>query len=276
MKYKYLFIVLGLLLVNCGPKKGIVTKKENQKTKSEIPTQVVKDRPAEVEPITKPIEEKPVKTKPVISDKTLAYVEAYANVAKEEMRLHKIPASITLAQGILESSSGKGRLATKANNHFGIKCHGWKGEKIYHDDDKLQECFRKYKEPTTSYRDHSKFLTRRGRYSNLFKLKSDDYRSWARGLKAAGYATDKAYANKLISLIERYELYRYDSEVLGVNADVETSTTTINSKVHTVIKGDTLYSLSKRYKTTVTRIMELNNLNSASLRIGQKLIIRIQ
>ena len=121
----------------------------------------------------------------------------YSDIAKENMRSHKIPASITLAQGILESGSGRGRLAVKANNHFGIKCHGWKGAKIYHDDDRSQECFRKYKKAETSYEDHSEFLTGRKRYAGLFKLKQSDYKGWARGLRAAGYATDRKIPSKI-------------------------------------------------------------------------------
>ena len=121
------------------------------------------------------------------------------------------PASITLAQGVLESGYGEGTLAKKANNHFGIKCHkGWKGKSIRHDDDAKNECFRSYKNPLRSYRDHSLFLVDRDRYSSLFKLKRKDYKGWARGLKAAGYATDPKYAEKLISLIERFNLTRFD------------------------------------------------------------------
>ena len=127
------------------------------------------------------------------------------------MRFYKIPASITLAQGILESGHGRGTLALKANNHFGIKCHNdWKGKSILHDDDEENECFRSYKNPLRSYRDHSLFLVQRERYSDLFKLKRKDYEGWARGLKDAGYATDPKYAEKLISLIERFDLQRFD------------------------------------------------------------------
>ena len=142
------------------------------------------------------------------------YVKFYSTIAMDEMMQFGIPASITLAQGILESGSGKGRLAVEANNHFGIKCHDWNGKKIYHDDDKEQECFRKYDNPEYSFRDHSLFLTNRSRYSFLFDLKKDEYKKWAKGLKKAGYATDPRYAQKLIDLIERYELYKFDNIVL--------------------------------------------------------------
>ena len=135
----------------------------------------------------------------------------------QEMIDYGIPASITHAQGILESGSGKGRLAVEANNHFGIKCHKWDGDKIFHDDDKKNECFRKYKNPQTSFRDHSVFLTTRSRYEFLFDFKIDDYVSWSEGLKKAGYATDPNYPQKLINIIERYKLYEYDKIVVNKN-----------------------------------------------------------
>ena len=127
-------------------------------------------------------------------------MKVYSEIAMDEMIQFGIPASITLSQGILESGIGKGRLAVEANNHFGIKCHDWNGKKIYHDDDEEQECFRKYDNPEYSYRDHSLFLSNRGRYSFLFDLKRDDYKQWAKGLKKAGYATDPKYPQKLIDL----------------------------------------------------------------------------
>ena len=146
-----------------------------------------------------------------VEEKINLYVKKYAPSATKNMRFFKIPASITLAQGILESGYGEGTLAKNANNHFGIKCHkDWKGKTITHDDDEKGECFRSYKNPLRSYRDHSLFLVNRDRYSNLFKLKRKDYKGWATGLKAAGYATDPKYADKLISLIERFKLTRFD------------------------------------------------------------------
>ena len=146
-----------------------------------------------------------------VEQKINFYVKKYAPAATKNMRFFKIPASITLAQGILESGYGEGTLAKKANNHFGIKCHkGWKGKSITHDDDEKDECFRSYKNPLRSYRDHSLFLVDRDRYSSLFNLNRKDYKGWAVGLKAAGYATDPKYADKLISLIERFNLTRFD------------------------------------------------------------------
>lgn len=139
------------------------------------------------------------------------YVEQFATLAVEEMYRSGVPASITLAQGLLESRYGLSELAVKGNNHFGIKCHNnWKGKKMYYDDDRKGECFRKYPSPEQSYRDHSDFLRYRDRYKFLFDYKITDYKSWAHGLKKAGYATDPAYASKLIRIIEDYKLYEYD------------------------------------------------------------------
>ena len=143
----------------------------------------------------------------------VAYIDKYKDLAIEQMKEHKIPASITLAQGLLESGAGMSELARKSNNHFGIKCGGsWKGRTVRHDDDARQECFRAYKNPRDSYEDHSTFLTRGARYAFLFKLDITDYKGWARGLKKAGYATDPSYANRLITIIEDYDLYKYDSQ----------------------------------------------------------------
>lgn len=140
------------------------------------------------------------------------YVSMWSNVAVEHMLTYRIPASITLAQGLLESGNGNSPLATEANNHFGIKCSDWTGEKIYFDDDAKGECFRKYPTATESYNDHSLFLTKKPRYASLFQFPVDDYRSWAKGLKKAGYATHPEYAEKLIDLIERLKLYEYDDK----------------------------------------------------------------
>lgn len=142
----------------------------------------------------------------------IRYIKQYSLIASEQQKKYKIPASITLAQGLLESGGGKGRLAREANNHFGIKCHEWDGKKIYHDDDRRNDCFRKYSLAEDSFHDHSLFLTKRERYASLFLLRPTDYKGWARGLQRCGYATDRAYANKLIKLIEDYELYKYDQK----------------------------------------------------------------
>lgn len=139
-----------------------------------------------------------------------AYIEKYAQAAVDEMFRSGVPASITLAQGMLESANGQSYLATEGNNHFGIKCHDWKGPGIYKDAERKGECFRKYKSVSDSYRDHSDFLRYRDRYKFLFDLDITDYKGWAHGLKKAGYATDPAYPRKLINLIETYGLDRYD------------------------------------------------------------------
>lgn len=139
------------------------------------------------------------------------YIDQYKDIAIEQMRQWHIPASITLAQGLLESGAGKSELARKGNNHFGIKCKGWTGRTTYHDDDERNECFRAYNSAYESYTDHSRFLAGSARYRSLFSLGSTDYKGWAKGLKAAGYATNPQYAQKLIEIIQLYKLYQYDT-----------------------------------------------------------------
>ncbi len=144
---------------------------------------------------------------------TQQYIEKYKDIAIKKMKEYKIPASITLAQGVLESGNGNSRLARKANNHFGIKCHkDWNGKKFRLDDDKRRECFRKYKSVEKSFSDHSYFLTQRSRYSFLFKLDITDYKGWAYGLKKAGYATNPKYPQLLIRIIEENKLYKFDQK----------------------------------------------------------------
>lgn len=142
-----------------------------------------------------------------------AFIRKYKHLAIKEMERTGIPASIKLAQGILESGCGISELSVNANNHFGIKCHNWVGATYHMDDDKPEECFRKYKSPEQSWIDHSEFLLSRPRYASLFKIPATDYKAWARGLKAAGYATNPQYAEKLIRIIEEEHLYRYDRKV---------------------------------------------------------------
>ncbi len=146
------------------------------------------------------------------------YINQYSALAMKEMRRTGVPASITLAQGIIESDYGRSRLAREANNHFGIKCHnGWKGRTIYHDDDKRNECFRSYNMVSESYYDHSDFLRQGSRYRFLFELRPDDYKGWARGLKSAGYATNPRYARMLIDMISENNLHIYDQVALSNN-----------------------------------------------------------
>ncbi len=143
----------------------------------------------------------------------IAYIEKYAPLAVSEMKRTGVPASITLAQGLLESDAGLSALASKGNNHFGIKCHNdWRGKNMKVDDNAPGECFRVYPSAEASFRDHSDFLRSRDRYKSLFELKPTDYKGWARGLRKAGYATDPGYADKLITLIEDYRLYEYDAK----------------------------------------------------------------
>lgn len=274
---KYAFKISVLLLVftafSCGTRKKVASRK---KVKQE---QVIEDRTRiAVEEITGvPSEEPEVVEDPAPKtyvDKVAAYIKLYAPIAQEEMSLYKIPASITLAQGILESGAGEGELTLKANNHFGIKCHGWSGGGVYHDDDRPQECFRKYNHPKYSFRDHSLFLTERKRYAGLFELDIDDYVGWAKGLKAAGYATDRKYPDKLIGIIERYQLYKYDGEVLGKEiVAYNERPQNISTDRYVVKQGDTLYSIAKRYDLTVEQLKQYNNLRSNAIGIGQVLYV---
>ncbi|MGB3608126.1 MAG: glucosaminidase domain-containing protein [Psychroserpens sp.] len=272
MKKFVMLVCLMLLVLSCGSKKKIVTKKRRSQQKTERVVVIPKSTGPIPDNTQKPI----VVPKNSNLNATEIYILQYSVIAMEEMRTSKIPASITLAQGILESGSGKGRLSVEANNHFGIKCHGWTGEKIYHDDDRSQECFRKYKHAFRSFEDHSEFLTGRGRYAKLFDLRADDYKGWAKGLRAAGYATDRKYPDKLISLIERYELYAYDETVLGKRSSPQNNTGAGHgvSSTHTVVKGDTLYSLSRFYNTTVDELKRINRLRTNDLSLGQIIIIK--
>jgi len=161
-----------------------------------------------------------------------AYIDKYSDLAIEHMERYRIPASITLAQGILESGAGMSDLARRSNNHFGIKCHrGWEGPKVYAADDTPNDCFRSYSRVEDSYQDHSEFLVSGARYRTLFELSITDYKGWAKGLQKSGYATDRAYANKLIKLIEDYELYRFDDKKYrkGVNSSQRNSMRRVQS-----------------------------------------------
>ena len=252
MKRVLLYLIILILTFSCGTKRVIYNNKLEEPKKE---VKAKKEKP-------KKKKSKKVIIVPKILN-TEDYVKYYSDIAMDEMIQFGIPASITLAQGILESGAGKGRLAVEANNHFGIKCHDWNGKKIFHDDDEKQECFRKYDNPEYSYRDHSLFLSNRGRYSFLFDLKKDDYKQWARGLKKAGYATDPKYPQKLIDLVERYELYKYDNEVLKKK-----------NKSYKVKRGDTLYSISEKFNMPVKAIIKLNNLEGDNLEVGQTLMIK--
>lgn len=218
----------------------------------------------------------------VTTEIVLKYVDQYKVVAIKNMQLHGVPASIALAQAILESGAGTGNLSQRANNHFGIKCHkDWVGDSVKHDDDALQECFRKYNTVLDSYEDYAAFLRGRKWYEPLFKLQKDDYVGWANGLKKAGYATDPKYPSKLIGLIERYQLQKYDAEALGTQF-ISTKSDEVVYEVkngnsqneHEVIKGDTLYSISKRYNIAIDELKRKNNISENSIAIGQRLQIK--
>lgn len=207
------------------------------------------------------------------------YLDTFSEIAQYEMKAYGIPASITLAQGLLESGIGKGELTVKTNNHFGIKCHkGWKGDYDFHDDDEKGECFRKYNHPMYSYRDHSEFLSTRSRYAFLFSYGTKDYKRWAKGLRQAGYATDKRYPQKLIYLIEKHQLFKFDKANAGNRsmAEVKPQPKQFTNKVHEVIKGDTLYSISRKYYMSVDELKRLNKMNSNNLAIGQQLKIKTE
>ena len=245
-------MLLLFLIQSCGTKRVIynnkpVTVKEVKKSKKE----------------RKKKKSKKIKIFSQKFNSTEDYVKFFAPIAMDEMIQYKIPASITLAQGILESGSGKGRLAVEANNHFGIKCHDWNGKKIFHDDDEKQECFRKYDNPEFSYRDHSLFLANRDRYSSLFKLDIDNYEKWAKGLKKAGYATDPKYPKKLIDLIERYDLDKYDNLVLKRK-----------NKTYRVKKGETLYSVAKKFEMSIENLKALNGIEENEIDVGDRLKVK--
>lgn len=229
----------------------------------------------------------------VTSDLINNYVLQYKEIAMGNMKTYGIPASIILAQGILESGAGRGDLAVDANNHFGIKCHNdWLGESVRHDDDSAQECFRKYPQASESYRDHALFLVGKKRYATLFTYEKDDYKAWAKGLRAAGYATDPKYPDKLISYIERYNLHQYDCQVTGKNyspintsAPARSSSSVANSdpkinmnsydpNLYEVQKGDTLYSISKKFNLLVDDLKRKNNLTDNAISIGQRLKVK--
>ncbi len=207
---------------------------------------------------------------PVVLLSKKEYVLQWKATAIQQMSLYKIPASITLAQGILESGSGNSQLARVGNNHFGIKCHGWEGKTMFMDDDEKGECFRVYASAEDSYKDHSEFLTVNKRYNSLFELKSDDYKGWAKGLKEAGYATSSTYAEALIHLIEELKLDEFDQNVLHENAlivendaESEVSHLTIYSanKVKYIIakKGDTFYRLSREFDMALWQLYRYND-----------------
>ena len=283
---KISLVFLVFLILSCTSSRSVVRTTSKTKTtsakKKVVSTTDTKQSKAQIDSNQKSkngdeIELQATSNVKTYEEEIKLYVASFHEIAKNSMKTHGIPASIILAQGILESGAGKGKLAQSANNHFGIKCHtGWTGDSVKHDDDTEQECFRKYTQPSESYKDHSLFLTSRSRYATLFKLDKGDYQSWARGLKAAGYATDVKYPDKLIGLIERFELYKYDNEVLNrnyipVKKDPELE---ISEGYYTIQQGDTLYSLSKKFNQTVEDLKKMNNLVDNTISVGQKIKIK--
>lgn len=271
MKHAFAAIILGFLLTGCGARKKTTHRPQEVLT-------VRKDIPKPVEKTNAGTYILPVDTGEFILypiGSIEEYIETFSEIAQFEMEAYGIPASITLAQGIVESGFGQGELTLKTNNHFGIKCHtGWEGQFDLHDDDEIGECFRKYNHPMYSFRDHSIFLSSRSRYAPLFGLRKDDYKGWAHGLKAAGYATDHRYPQKLIGFIERYQLYKYDTAEVAPGYPVEKHTRSYDFKVHIVKQGDTLYSLAKKYLVSVDELMEMNKMNDSKLSIGQSIRIK--
>lgn len=268
------FIMLTALASACSTRKATVSKPAPQSSQNS----------------------KPIKT---ISGNTLVnkysaeeYIERFKVIAIKEMNSYGIPASITLAQGLLESGSGNSSLARDANNHFGIKCTTeWKGKTILKDDDQRDDCFRVYASPEESFRDHSEFLKRK-RYASLFELNKDDYRGWATGLKEAGYATNPRYADLLITLVDRYELNKYDrkegyiekikredkvlTEIvqnIPEEKKQEPTKTPVEMKIYEVKQGDTMYSIAKRFTITVDDLKILNDLGSSNIQLGQLLLV---
>jgi LysM repeat protein len=206
------------------------------------------------------------------------YIEKYSSLAVKQMHQYKIPASITLAQGILESNNGNSRLAVKANNHFGIKCHGWEGKKIFADDDKKNECFRNYKNVLESFVDHSLFLNKYSRYEFLFDYKITDYKSWAKGLKKAGYATNNNYPELLIKIIEENKLYQFDSKKIDKNLISGKRNIYMHpNKIKYVISKnqETYKTIAKSLNIKLKQILKYNDDNNQSvLNVGTKVFIQ--
>ena len=259
-----LFIVV---ITSCGSKKVAVKKPPERSKGLANSERELEKSAAETMVSVKPV--KPTR----FNNKVEVYIHEYASIAQQEMRLYGIPASITLAQGILESNSGKSQLTRQSNNHFGIKCNGWQGQKVYHDDDRRNECFRAYSRPHYSFRDHSLFLFQRSRYRFLFDYDMDDYKSWAKGLKKAGYATDRRYPYKLMKLVKDFNLDQYDKSVMQGNFTPKKSKNVDKPDRYIVKKGDTLYSIGKRYNISVDKLKQLNQLNSNTIKIGRKLYL---
>lgn len=267
MYKKIILLIVVVTFIGCHSSKSVIVTTKSQKTNQKKPetTQLASK-------------------KPVTSDVVKGYIQDYKDIAMSNMKNFGIPASIILAQGILESGAGQSKLAATSNNHFGIKCYtDWKGETTYHDDDTSQECFRKYKNPKESYQDHADIVSKRKRYASLFDLPKGDYKAWATGLKNAGYATDPSYPQKLINYIESYNLQEYDAIVLeGKESNQDkrrlrkkaSEENNDKSKQYEVQQGDTLYSISKKFNISIEEIKKQNNISDNAISIGQSLKIQ--
>lgn len=299
---KIILLVIGIVILSSCKSKQNYTKRthtntrkivDRSKNKSQASTNLIKNNklPKKREESTIQItnQNPAIKTiydnqyinqlyngKPNLDQTKINYIKKYSKLAINEMEAYKIPASITLAQGLLESRYGQSELTKKSKNHFGIKCHKWTGKRVYHDDDAKGECFRKYDYDANSYRDHSLFLANKKRYANLFEYAPNDYKSWAKGLRKAGYATDSRYPSKLIHLIEEYQLYTFDNMVLGADYVPKVDVKTIETKLspyHIVEPGETLYAISGKYFVSINDIKQYNNLKSNHISVGQKLVL---
>lgn len=266
--------LIAILFAACLPKQKVLTS-PSARGKVNVP------------------QSKRVGSKPTgaISVSASTYIEQYKEIAIQEMNQFGIPASIKLAQALLESGNGNSRLAQEANNHFGIKCASWTGKRVYKDDDAIDDCFRSYSRVEESFRDHSQFLLRK-RYAGLFELDKNDYVGWAKGLKTAGYATNPRYADLLINLIERYQLYQYDSSETRVEKHKreekvfteivhnapneiknEEAKPPVTLAVHEVRAGETVFSISQKYGLKTEELRELNNIKEDRLSVGQLLMV---
>ena len=269
------FCFLLFLVTSCLPKQKVLTNG---------PAKVVSNS----DPV-KRIYRQPVAPRSATAE---AYIAQYKDIAISEMDQYGIPASIKLAQALLESGNGNSSLARQANNHFGIKCaSGWAGKRVLKDDDEIDDCFRVYDRPEQSYRDHSEFLLRK-RYAALFELDKNDYVGWARGLKAAGYATNPKYADLLVNIIERYQLFQYDSpeskrekiqreekvlaeiiENIPLEVNDAAAKPPVKMVIHEVKKGETLFAIADRYGIAIAEFKQLNNIKGDTILPGQLLLV---
>ena len=276
-KFLLASLILALFFVSCGTKRNTTLKNPNGRPNSSVNNSSSSSS-----------------SNKGTSTSGLNYIDRYKGIAIEEMNKYGIPASIKLAQALLESGNGNSYLATRANNHFGIKCGGsWSGKSVNRPDDSNNDCFRVYNDPEHSFRDHSQFLLRK-RYENLFTLRKDDYKGWAKGLKAAGYATNPRYPELLIDLIERYNLQQYDraeapveviarvekveevieeKEVEEPQVPVEEIKKPVAMLIYEVKATDTMYSIARKYNVTVETIKQLNGLSTDAVTVGQLLVV---